>query len=78
MVLPLLLLIVRTILISRPSILIEAEAEVEAQVVAEAKIRMRSTTRVMDVEEDNKTLEVGGGDMEITVLETGSRIQILM
>ena len=45
--------------------------------VAEAKIRMRSITWVMDVEEDNKTLEAGG-DMEIRVLETGSRIQILM
>ena len=77
MVLPLLLLKVRTILISRPSILIEEEAEVEAQVVAEAKIRMHSITRVMDMEEDNKILEAGG-DMEIRVLETGSRIQILM
>ena len=77
LVLPLLLLRVRIVLISRPSILIEAEAEVEAQVVAEAKIRMRNITRVMDVEEDNKTLEARG-DMEIRVLETGSRIQILM
>ena len=76
-VLPLLLLRVRTVLISRPSILIEAKAEVKAQVVAEAKIRIRSITRVMDVEEDNKTLEAGG-DMEIRVLEIGSRIQILM
>ena len=77
MVLPLLLLKIRTVLTSKPSIIIEAEAEVEAQVVAEAKIRIRSITRVMDVEEDNKTLEAGG-DMEIRVLETGSRIQILM
>ena len=78
MVLPLLLLKIRTVLTSKPSIIIEAEAEVEAQVVAEAKIRMHnSITWVMDVEEDNKTLEAGG-DMEIRVLETGSRIQILM
>ena len=77
-VLPLLLLRVRIVLISKPSsILIEAQAEVEAEVVAEAKIMMRSITRVMDVEEDNKTLKAGG-DMEIRVLETGSRIQILI
>ena len=75
---PLLLLIIRTVLTSRPSILIEAEAEVEeAQVVAEAKIKMRSITRVMDVEEDNKTLEAGG-DMEIRIQEIGSRMQVLM
>ena len=44
---------------------------------AEAKIKMHSITRVMDVEEDNKTLEVGG-DMEIRIPEIGSRIQVLM
>ena len=46
-------------------------------VEAEAKIRMCNTIRVMDVEEDNKTLKAGG-DMEIRILETGSRIQVLM
>ena len=45
--------------------------------VAEAKIRMRSITRVMDMEEDNKILEAEG-DMEIRIQETGSRIQVLM
>ena len=44
---------------------------------AEAKIRMHNITRVMDMEEDNKTLEEGG-DMEIRIQETGSRIQVLM
>ena len=77
MVLPLLLLRIRTTLTSKPSILIEAEAEVKAQVVAEAKIRMHNIIRVMDMEEDNKTLEAGG-DMEIRIQETGSKIQILI
>lgn len=43
----------------------------------EAKIRMHNTIKVMDMEEDNKTLEVGG-DMEIRIQVTGSKIQVLM
>ena len=44
---------------------------------AEAKIRMCNLTRPMDAEDNNKTLEVGG-DMEIIIQETGSRIQVRM
>ena len=51
---------------------------VKAQVEAEAKIRICSTTRVMDVEEDNRILKVGG-DMEIKIqVLTGNKIQVLM
>ena len=46
---------------------------------AEAKVRMHSITRVMDVEEDNQALKTGGDmEMEIKIQEIGSKIQVLM